>query len=211
MNKWLLITHCVAILPMSVFMWSFKKMRDMESIFMLIKFTYCVMFSLFYHSYHVSDIPTIDSHFEVWTLLDGLSSSALIFTTTIYALRIRPPYFYIISYTIETGILMLYLFDYSWDIITWAMMISCGLIIVIKVKTIYKYVVKYYIISLLTIISIIFASIYYINARENEIYTIYHSLWHCFIFLSASFSSLLKYKLDKEIQVIHNRLPSESI
>ena len=39
----------------------------------------------------------------------------------------------------------------------------------------------------------------------NEVYIKYHSLWHCFIFLTSGFASLLRYKLDEELYPIFNR------
>jgi hypothetical protein len=39
----------------------------------------------------------------------------------------------------------------------------------------------------------------------NNTYIKYHSLWHCFIFLTAGTGSLLRYKLDEELYPILNR------
>ena len=45
----------------------------------------------------------------------------------------------------------------------------------------------------------------------NEIYIIYHSLWHCFVFSTAGFGSLLRYKLDEQIHPVHRRAQLDSI
>ena len=52
LDTWLLTTHCAALFPMGVFIWSWKRRKDASSIFMLIKFLYAVTFSLLYHSHH---------------------------------------------------------------------------------------------------------------------------------------------------------------
>ena len=52
LDSWLLTTHCTALFPMGVFIWSWKRRKDASSIFMLIKFLYAVTFSLLYHSHH---------------------------------------------------------------------------------------------------------------------------------------------------------------
>ena len=52
LDHWLLTTHSVALFPMGVFLWSWKRRKDAPSIFMLIKFIYAVTFSLLYHSHH---------------------------------------------------------------------------------------------------------------------------------------------------------------
>ena len=33
----------------------------------------------------------------------------------------------------------------------------------------------------------------------NEVYVQYHSLWHCCVFSTAGFASLLRYKLDEHL------------
>ena len=39
----------------------------------------------------------------------------------------------------------------------------------------------------------------------NEIYIKYHSLWHCFVFLTSGFGALLKYNLDEQLYPMVNR------
>ena len=39
----------------------------------------------------------------------------------------------------------------------------------------------------------------------NEIYIKYHSLWHCFVFSTAGFAALLRYKLDEQLYPMINR------
>ena len=48
---------------------------------------------------------------------------------------------------------------------------------------------------------------YSIAVKEwyNDSYIKFHSLWHCFIFATAGFSSLLRYNLDEQLYPIRNR------
>ena len=97
-SHWLLTTHAVALFPMGVFLWSWKRRRDTSSIFMLIKFIYGVTFSLLYHSHHslpADQVFTTDDDYDNWALLDSYACSSLIFTTVLYGLRVREPQFYI--------------------------------------------------------------------------------------------------------------------
>ena len=52
MNHFLLTTHSAALFQMGVFLWNWKRRKDMPSVFMFIKFIYGVTFSLLYHSHH---------------------------------------------------------------------------------------------------------------------------------------------------------------
>ena len=103
-SHWLLTTHGVALFPMGVFLWNWKRRKDTPSIFMLIKFLYGVTFSLLYHSHHSlpkDEVFTTDYEYDNWALLDGYACSSLIFTTVLYGLRVREPQFYITSFAVE--------------------------------------------------------------------------------------------------------------
>ena len=39
----------------------------------------------------------------------------------------------------------------------------------------------------------------------NDIYVKFHSLWHCFVFLTAGFAALLRYNLDEQLYPMVNR------
>ena len=45
----------------------------------------------------------------------------------------------------------------------------------------------------------------------NATYIKYHSLWHCFVFSTAGFASLLRYKLDEQLYPIRRREQLDSI
>ena len=212
MAYWLLITHSIALFPLTVFLWSWKRRKDTASIFMFIKFLYGVTFSLLYHSHHSlgNNKFTTDYDYDNWALLDGYASSSLIFTTVLYSLRVREPQFYITSFSVENIVLVMYLWEnISREIIlTWYLFICSIIVIIFKWKTIWRYLLKFKCLSFFTFISGILAIIMYsIASKEwfNDNYILYHSLWHCFIFITAGFSSLLRYKLDEELYPICNR------
>lgn len=212
-ETWLLITHTASLFPIGVFLWSWKQRKDPCSIFLLIKFVYCVSFSLFYHTYHVPSIPTVEDDQGVWTLLDGYASTALIFTTCLYGLRVRPPQFYITSYAVETAVLVLYLFDHTWHVMLYGLVLACTTVAVFKWRTVYRYLIKFYIWSFLTVLFGVMATVYFILAldADMEVYTYYHSLWHCTIFLTAGCCSVLRFKLDEELYPYRRRDALDSI
>jgi len=208
-SYWILITHIVSLFPIFVFLWSYKQRKDAESMFIFLKFIFCVTFSLFYHTEHVGGVETVGGY-SIWTLLDGYSSTSLIFTTTLYGLRVRPPQYYITSYVIDTIILILYLFNNTWLLITWLLILSCFTVGIFKWRTVYRYILKYPCWSGATIVLGITAATFYSVAQETE-YIIYHSAWHCFIFLTAGCGSMLRYKLDEELYPIQRRQQLDSI
>ena len=86
MVYWLLTTHGIAIFPIGVFLWSWKMRKDPASIFMLIKFLYCVTYSLLYHSHESlgNNKITNEVDYNNWALLDGYSSASLISALDIF-------------------------------------------------------------------------------------------------------------------------------
>lgn len=219
MNQWLLISHSAALFPMGIFLWSWKRRKDTASIFMFIKFLYAVTYSLLYHSHHSlpeDEVFTSDYDFSNWALLDKYAASSLIFTTVLYTLRVREPQFYITSFAVENIVLVVYLWE-ELDhalILTWYLSVCSAIVSVLKWRTIWRYLLRYKCISfLLTACGISAVIMYCIAVRQyyNEIYVKYHSLWHCFVFSTAGFGSLLRYKLDEQIHPIHRRAQLDSI
>ena len=212
MAYWLLITHSIALFPLGVFLWSWKMRKDTASIFMFIKFLYGVSYSLLYHSHHsLGDNKfTTEYDYDNWSLLDSYASCSLIYTTILYSLRVREPQFYITSFAVESLILIICLWKTLARsvLITWYLIICSIIIIIFKWKTLWRYIIKYKILSFLTIASGISAAIMYsIAVKEsfNQRYILFHSLWHLFIFSTAGFSSLLRFKLDEELYPVFNR------
>lgn len=213
MDYLLLLTHSVALFPLGVFIWNWKMRRDTPSIFMFIKFLYGVTFSLLYHSHHSlpkEQVFTSDYDYDNWALLDSYASSSLIFTTVLYGSRVREPQFYITSFGVENIVLIVYLWENLNQslIITWYLSLCSFIILIIKWRTIWRYLLRFKCLSFLFFACGISAIVMYcIAVREwyNEVYIKYHSLWHCFIFLTAGFVALLRFKLDEQLYPIINR------
>ncbi len=219
LNHWLLTTHCVSLFPMGVFIWNWKTRKDTSSIFMLVKFIYAVTFSLLYHSHHSlppDEVFTTDYDYDNWALLDSYACSSLIFTTVLYGSRVREPQFYITSFAVENIVLIINLWEHLNKelILTWYLTICSLIIVIIKWRTIWRYMFKFKCISFLFCSCGILAIIMYFIASQhfyNDVYIKYHSLWHCFIFSTAGFAALLRLKLDEELYPINRRDQLDSI
>ena len=99
MAYWLLITHGVALFPIGVFLWTWKRRKDAAAIFMCIKFLYCVTYSLLYHSHHsLGDAKfTNDYDYSNWALLDSYAASSLIFTTVTFTMLLLENTLFLVS------------------------------------------------------------------------------------------------------------------
>lgn len=203
-SYWILITHITSLFPIGIFIWSWKIRKDIHSIFMILNFIFCVLFSLFYHNNDIEGIPYNNSDYSIWLLLDSQKSSSLILTTGLYISRVRDPFFYNISYISNVVTLILSLFEFQ-NFSIYYLILHLFTNLIIKWKTIYRYLLKFKIISFITIISGILSTLCYYTALHesfNQKYIIYHSLWHLFIFLTAGFGSILRFKLDQELYPI---------
>lgn len=218
-EHWLLTTHAIALFPMGVFLWNWKKRKDIPSIFMLIKFIYGVTFSLLYHSHHSlpdDEVFTTDYDYDNWALLDAYAASSLIFTTVLYGLRVREPQFYITSFAVENIVLVVYLWENLRRdvIVTWYLSICSFFVVIIKWRTVWRYLLRFKCLSFLFVCCGLTAIIMYsIAAKEwyNDVYIKFHSLWHCFVFFTAGFAALLRYKLDEQLYPMQTRVSLDSI
>ena len=218
-EHWLLTTHSAALFPMGVFIWNWKMRKDSASIFMLIKFLYGVTFSLLYHSHHSlpeDAVFTTDYDYDNWALLDGYACSSLIFTTVLYGLRVREPQFYITSFAVENIVLVVYLWENLNQsiILTWYLSLCSFIVVMIKWRTIWRYLLRFKILSFLFFVSGITAIVMYSIAVKqwyNQIYIKFHSLWHCFVFFTAGIASLLRYRLDEQLYPMNRRDQLDSI
>ena len=111
MSYWILVTHITSVFPICVYLLSWKIRKDMASVFMIFHTIFVVIFSILYHTQDVSDIDSNYIDNNAWTFLDHSQSSVLVMTTILYALRVRSPQFYILSYIFST-LLLIYLFYY---------------------------------------------------------------------------------------------------
>lgn len=218
-DHWLLTTHSAALFPMGVFIWNWKMRKDTASIFMLIKFLYGVTFSLLYHSHHSlpeDAVFTTDYDYDNWALLDGYACSSIIFTTVLYGLRVREPQFYITSFAVENIVLIVYLWENLNQsiILTWYLSLCSFIVVMIKWKTVWRYLLRFKILSFLFFVFGITAIVMYSIAVKqwyNQIYVKFHSLWHCFVFFTAGIASLLRYKLDEQLYPMNRRDQLDSI
>lgn len=220
MNEhWLLTTHSAALFPIGVFLWNWKMRKDTSSIFMLIKYIYGVTFSLLYHSHHSlpeEQVFTTEYDYDNWALLDGYACSSLIFTTVLYGLRVREPQFYITSFAVENIVLIVYLWENLQRsvIIVWYLSICSFIVLFLKWRTAWRYLLRFKLLSFLTIVCGITSIIMFVIASKNwhnKTYIQYHSLWHCFVFSTAGFVSLLRYKLDDQLYPITRRSQLDSL
>ena len=138
MNEWLLITHIFSLFLTGVFILTYKNRKEPEALFMLTKFIFCVTFSFIYHSYRDVEKFALDKSVEsIWTFLDGYAATALIFTTTLYSLRVRSPKFYLIASFFEPFILtMFYIMKSLAYLVVWTLLLSCFIIVIIQWKTV---------------------------------------------------------------------------
>ena len=134
-----------------------------------------------------------------------------LFTTVLYGLRVREPQFYITSFAVENIVLIVYLWENLKHslMITWYLSICSFIVVFLKWRTIWRYLLRFKCLSFLTIVcginAIVMFSIASVNWHNNETYIIYHSLWHCFVFSTAGFTSLLRYNLDEQLYPMANR------
>ena len=207
MSYWILTTHIISIFPICVYILSWKIRKDMASVFMIFHTIFVVIFSILYHTHDVSGIDTSNINMNAWTFLDHSQSSVLVMTTILYGLRVRSPQFYIFSYIFSMLILIFFLFDYYEISVYFLSIVSSGAGIM-KWRTIYRYFKFFYLISFLTIFCAICAIIFYVLANELKhiYYLIFHSLWHFFIFCTAGFGGILRFKLDQQLYpILRNR------
>ena len=148
--------------------------------------------------------------------MDGYAASSIIFTTVLYGLRVREPQFYITSFAVENIVLVLYLWDNLRRdvIITWYLSICSFFVVIIKWRTVWRYLLRFKCLSFLFSCCGITAIIMYsIASKEfyNDVYIKFHSLWHCFVFSTAGFAALLRYKLDEQLYPMQTRVSLDSI
>ena len=122
----------------------------------------------------------------------------------------REPQFYITSFAVENIVLVVYLWEDLNQplILTWYLSVCSTIVTILKWRTVWRYLIRFKILSFLLVSCGITAIIMYTIAVKqwfNEIYIKYHSLWHCFVFLTSGFGALLKYNLDEQLYPMVNR------
>ena len=206
MSYWLLITHSAALFPIGTLLWSWKQRRELESIFMIIQFMFCVFFSLMYHAYHVQELST-EINRNTWILMDSFFSTSLIMTTILYSLHVKKDYLYIVSSSTTTLSLLVNLLNVK-EYIVYLIIIEALGSVVFKWRNLKQCMMNFKLLFIFTIACIITSIVCYVIAYRqyyNQMYIDYHSSWHVFIFTSAGGGCLMRYKLDELTKPRRNR------
>jgi len=216
---WLLTTHLMAIFPMYICYLNYKKYKKSKPIFVLINILINTLFSIFYHTYDYDNIKLNISSYNTWLVLDHLASSTVIFLTVLYCLRIRSNNLYLMSYSFNSILIIIYLLTGNMGsfITSYYTIFNSLAVLIFNHKLVLTYIKEFFIFSIITIISIIIATIFfYIGIYIN--YNLFHPLWHIFIHLSAGLACILKSKMDEKLlninndeNITYNRTSSESI
>lgn len=197
MFYWILTTHLVALLPLLMLAYSFKKYRQYESLYTFINIFFTVYSSIFYHTYDYSDIADPHNHSQItWRIMDHWLSSSSIVATNMYCFKVRAPMFYIVANTSNIIILYFKLTDVlAYDLFVFIMIITT---VLIKIRILIKYIKNYYCRSLIGICTA-GVSIYAIYIPPVSVYYIWHPIWHACIFTTAFIGCSMRHSLDTKL------------
>ncbi len=197
MFYWILTTHLVALLPLLMLAYSFKKYRQYESLYTLINIFFTVYSSICYHTYNYDNI--IDPHNQsqiTWRLMDHWLSSSSIVATNMYCFKVRAPVFYIVANTSSIIILYFKLTDaLAYNFFVFFMIITT---ILIKFRIIIKYIKNYYC-RLLLGTGTVSIAIYANYIPPESVYYIWHPIWHVCIFTTAFIGCSVRHSLDTKL------------
>ena len=197
MFYWILTTHLVALLPLSMLAYSFKKYRQYESLYTLINIFFTVYSSICYHTYDYGDIVDPHNHsIVIWRIMDHWLSSASIVATNMYCFKVRAPMFYIVANTSNIIILYFKLTDVlAYNLFVFIVIITT---ILIKFRIVIKYIKNYYCRSFLGICTA-GTAIYAIYIPPISVYYIWHPIWHACIFTTAFIGCSMRHSLDAKL------------
>ena len=197
MFYWILTTHLVALLPLLMLTYSFKKYRQYESLYVLINIIFTVYSSICYHTYDYNEIADLHNHsITIWRLVDHWLSSSTIVAANMYCLKVRPPVFYIAANTSSIIILYFKLTDeLAYNFFVFFVIITT---ILIKFRIVIKYIKNYYCRLLLGMCSASTA-IYAIYIPPDSVYYIWHPIWHVCIFTTAFIGCSMRHSLDAKL------------
>jgi len=197
MLYWILTTHLVALLPLLMLAYSFKKYRQYESLYTLINIFFTVYSSICYHTYNYGDIADPHNHSEItWRLMDHWLSSASIVATNMYCFKVRAPIFYIVANTSNIIILYFKLTDVlAYNLFVFIVIITT---ILIKFRIVIKYIKNYYCRLFLGTCTA-GTAIYAIYIPPDSVYYIWHPIWHICIFITAFIGCSMRHSLDTKL------------
>ena len=197
MFYWILITHIVALLPLLMLAYSFKKYRQYESLYTLLNIFFTVYSSICYHTYNYGDI--LDPHnnsITTWRLMDHWLSSSSIVSTNMYCFKVRAPVFYIVANASNIIILYFKLTDVlAYNFFVFFVIITT---ILIKFRIVIKYITNYYCRLLLGTCTA-GTAIYAIYIPPDSVYYIWHPIWHTCIFTTAFIGCSMRHSLDTKL------------
>jgi hypothetical protein len=205
--EWLLITHIVCLFPIGSLLWNYKVRKEKDSLFLITRFLYTLFFSLMYHSYHITDKTFINLHEDyrdTWGFFDSHQSASLVISTILYCCRIREPWVYIVSYFIDTFLLVINFFN-LYIITIYLLTIVIFIVFIFKYKTIIRFFKFFRIISIGCVSCCGISVFCYYSSDDDTHYVLYHSLWHVFIFTSAGLGIILRYKLNNKLYPVRTR------
>ena len=215
---WLLTSHITAFFPIYICYLNYKKFKKSQSVFVIVNIIFNTLFSVFYHTYDYDNIKLSLSTYNTWAFLDYVSSSAVIFLTVLYCLRLRSHNIYLFSYIYNSFFIIAYLIlNKDGPFFSTYYTISLSLFaVILNYKILIFCLILFLIFTIILFLSIFAAiSTYYVGVYVN--YQIFHPIWHLFIHTSAGLACMLKNKIDYKLidpnndNVIYNRASSESI
>ena len=197
MFYWILTTHLVALLPLLMLAYSFKKYRQYESLYTFINIFFTVYSSICYHTYDYGDIADPHNNSEItWQIMDHWLSSSSIVATNMYCFKVRSPMFYIVANTSNIIILYFKLTDVlAYNLFVFIMIITT---ILIKFRIFIKYAKNYYC-RLFIGMCTAGTSIYAIYIPTISVYYIWHPIWHVCIFTTAFIGCSMRHSLDTKL------------
>ena len=197
MFYWILTTHLVALLPLLMLTYSFKKYRQYESLYVLINIIFTVYSSICYHTYDYDNIiDPQNNSVVIWRLVDHWLSSSSIVAANMYCFKVRPPIFYIAANTSSIIILYFKLTNaLAYKFFVFFMIITT---ILIKFRIVIKYIKNYYCRSFLGTCTA-GTAIYAIYIPHISVYYIWHPIWHACIFTTAFIGCSMRHSLDAKL------------
>jgi hypothetical protein len=204
------ITHIFSLFPISVCFYSYRHYGDGESLFLFFNYIFITVFSIFYHTYDYDNIKLNISSYGTWVLLDHIAASTIIIVTSLYTLRYKSPEIYLLSYIFKSIVICCYML--LSPVFNYWIYIIVSILILVRYEIVLNYIKNHYIISILILMSLIAAIIFY-NIALNYDYNFYHSLWHVFVFMTAGFCCLIKNIMNHHLieETNYNRTQSLSI
>jgi len=209
---WLLISHATAIIPTVLLFRKFWQDRNYQACFTGLNIFATASFSILYHLYDYDTIENSFGTYNLWSIMDWWASPSTIITTVLYSGKWRTEIFYSINYLCQACFLICVISKTQFlDIIV---VLSSTALSLCRFKILWQYIKNFPKTLWFGILFLISAIFCYIKARDKDTYETWHSLWHLFIFSSATVFCQLRRNLDRLLigrDVSYNRAAADSI